>query len=251
LLDQIITESADASYERAISSGGSEEYYDRKKNRLNVLVGSIRQKSYDQLNICLKHQFYHIPLQRIQKQLSQIEYIALSQQIGNQSETGGVHYYSKVVDFKIVKRKEIREIPASQRRAEELYVRFDVEQWKEREIPIVPRGYGIQYHILTHWELFEQAVEIPELSLKSEEQYRLWRELRRVDQQLSVILKKKWLDKASDQEIEYQFMSATLKVNLASNQVLIQVGVKSSEVSIADVRYRPKKIMNIIERLKT
>jgi hypothetical protein len=44
-------------------------------------------------------------------------------------------------------------------------------------------------------------------------------------------------------------MSATLKVNLASNQVLIQVGVKSSEVSIADVRYRPKKIMNIIERL--
>lgn len=244
LLDQIITESADASYERAISSRGSEEYYDRKKNLLNVLVGSIRQKSYDQLNMCLKHQFYHIPLQRIQKQLSQIKRIALYQQQGNQSETGGIHFYSKVVDFKIVKRKEIREIPANQRRAEALYVRFDVEQWKEREIPIVPRGYGIQYHILTHWDLFEQAVEIPELSLKSEEQYRLWRELRRVDQQLSVILKKKWLDKANDQEIEYQFMSAKLKVNLENNKVLIQVGEKSKEVSIADLRYRPKKIMN-------
>jgi hypothetical protein len=145
--------------------------------------------------------------------------------------------------------KEIREIPVNQMRAEDLYVRFDVEEWMERDIPIVPRGYGIQYHILTHWDLFKQAVEIPELSLKSEEQYRLWRELRRVDQQLSVILKKKWLDKANDQEIEYQFMSATLKVNLASNQVLILVGVKSSEVSIADVRYRPKKIMNMIERL--
>jgi hypothetical protein len=72
-----------------------------------------------------------------------------------------------------------------------------------------------------------------------------------VDQQLSVILKKKWLDKANDQEIEYQFMSATLKVNLVSNLVLIQVEEKSSEVSIADVRYRPKKIMNIIERLKS
>lgn len=103
----------------------------------------------------------------------------------------------------------------------------------------------------THWDLFEQAVEIPELSLKSEEQYRLWRELRRVDQQLSVILKKKWLDKANDQEIEYQFMSATLKVNLASNQVLIKVGVKNNKVSIAELRYRPKKIMNIIERLKS
>jgi hypothetical protein len=190
-------------------------------------------------------------LQRIQKQLSQIEYIALYQQQGNQSETGGIHFYAKVKDFKIVKRKEIREIPANLRRAEDLYVRFDVTHWKEREIPIGPRGYGIQYHILTHWDLFEQAVEIPELSLKSEEQYLLWRELRRVDQQLSVILKKKWLDKVNDQEIEYQFMSATLKVNLASKQVLIQVGLKSSEVSISDVRYRPKKILNIMERFKT
>jgi hypothetical protein len=34
--------------------------------------------------------------------------------------------------------KEIREIPANQRRSEDLYVRFDVEQWREREIPIIP-----------------------------------------------------------------------------------------------------------------
>jgi hypothetical protein len=65
---------------------------------------------------------------------------------------------------------------------------------RNERFPLCQRDYGIQYHILTHWELFVQAVEIPELSLKSEEQYRLWRELRRADQQLSVISKKKWLD---------------------------------------------------------
>ncbi|WP_229704048.1 nuclease domain-containing protein [Caldalkalibacillus thermarum] len=201
LLEQLITETAEASFERATPVQGMEEFFTRKKAILNVLVGSLRRPSavtgYDQLSLCLRHRFYHIPLENVKHHLSHIEYVALYQQ-KRYYPPGGIIYYGKVKDFQIVRRREMKELPRRYQRDVRLYVRFNVEVWKKRKQPIEPRGYGGSSHLFTTWELFKKAVELPELTLKNEAQYRLWRELRRVDQNVRINLPRQWADQIKE-----------------------------------------------------
>lgn len=60
LLEEIIQDSPEKAYERSTRPRGTKEYYYNKFVGKNVLVGSLREPS--QLDMALKHQFYHMPL---------------------------------------------------------------------------------------------------------------------------------------------------------------------------------------------
>ncbi|MDQ0338769.1 putative component of viral defense system (DUF524 family) [Caldalkalibacillus uzonensis] len=143
LLDQLITETAEASFERATPVRGMSEFFARKKASLNVLVGSLRRprQGYDQLSLCLQHRFYHIPLELVQYHLSHIEYVALYQQ-KHDYPPGGILYYGKVKDFQIVRRREIKELPRRPEREARLYVRFNVQDWEREKSPLNRGGTG-------------------------------------------------------------------------------------------------------------
>lgn len=181
-LDEIIMDSPEKAYERSIRPRGTKSYYQNKLNGRNVMVGSLREKS--QLELALNHEFYHIPLENISdhKLLTQIEYVALYQSRSQFLSTGetGIHWYGKVVDWKVVRRKEITERPYRRGTEDRLYVKFTVEKWTKRDEPIVSGGRGIYTVLYTSKYMFDRAAEIAELKLETEEDLMQWREQRRL-----------------------------------------------------------------------
>ncbi|WP_343223518.1 restriction endonuclease-like protein [Paenibacillus solanacearum] len=180
-LDEIIMDSPEKAYERSTRPRGTKDYYRNKFTGKNVLVGSLREAS--QLDAALKYGFYHVPLANISdhKLLTQFEYVALYQSRGRFQANGdaGIHWYGKIADWKVIRRKEITERPARRGTEEQLYVKFTVEKWLKRERPIVPGGRGIYTLLYTSKYMFDRALEIAELKLETEEDLLQWREQRR------------------------------------------------------------------------
>lgn len=181
-LDEIILDSPENAYERAVRPKGSKEYYDNKYSGRNVLVGCMSRE--EQLEVTLNHKFYHTPLENIanHKILTQLEYVGLYQSkkfFGKSNEIVGVKYYGKINDWRIVKRGEITAIPSKHNPPDKLYVVFEIEQWETRNNLILPGGHGIRSIAFTSKYIFDRATEIAELKLENEEELRLWREARR------------------------------------------------------------------------
>ncbi|NGM83938.1 DUF2357 domain-containing protein [Paenibacillus sp. 7124] len=180
-LEEIIQDSPEKAFERSTRPRGTKEYYANKLAGKNVLVGSVRGP--DQVEIALKHSFYHVPLKNLSdvKILTQIEYVAMcqSRRKFNDPAKAGIHWVGKTADWKVLRRKEIREIPFRPGTGEELYVRFTVEKWMRRETPVALGGQGIYTVLYTSKYILDRAIEIAELRLETEEDLREWREKRR------------------------------------------------------------------------
>lgn len=181
-LDEIIMDSPEKAYERSTRPRGTKDYYVNKLSGKNVLVGSLRE--VQQLEDALHHKFYHVPLANVtdHKLLTQLEYVALYQSKKKFESHGGIgiHWYGKIIDWKVVRRGEITERPARQGTEEQLYVKFTVEEWIKRDTPIVPGGRGIYKLLYTTKYMFDRALEIAELKLDTEEDLKQWREERRL-----------------------------------------------------------------------
>lgn len=177
-LDEIIMDSPEKAYERSTRPRGTPEYYRNKFEGKNMLVGSLRNAS--QLEDALRFRFYHVPLANISdhKRLTQLEYVALYQ--SRKHKESGVHWYGRIVDWRVVRRKEIAERPARPGTEEHLYVKFMVEKWQRRKTPIVSGGQGIYRLLYTSKYIFDRAAEIAELRLETEEDIKQWREQRRI-----------------------------------------------------------------------
>ncbi|MBU3217349.1 hypothetical protein [Clostridium estertheticum] len=79
--------------------------------------------------------------------------------------------------IKVVKRNTIKDIPSE---SEEDYYVFKIEGWDKLCRKIEVRGYQVRRLIYTTEYLLHNVVIVTELCIKSKEEYRLWRELRRV-----------------------------------------------------------------------
>lgn len=198
-LDELIADSPEKAYERSTRPKGSLEYYHNKFEGMNVLIGPM--SSGDQLDVALQHLFYHTPLKQITDHslLTQLEYIAIYQSVGFYGRSGnretGIHVYGRIVDWKVLPRDQITEIPSSRGAVHELYVKFRVESWVKREQPIVSAGKGIHKVIFTSKYMFDRVLEIAELKLESEEQLQDWREKRRIGK-VKVDLDRELIDQA-------------------------------------------------------
>ncbi|WP_258171111.1 hypothetical protein [Paenibacillus sp. R14(2021)] len=198
-MDEIIQDSPEKAHERSMRPRGTKDYYKEKLSGQNVLVGSLRQ--VEQLDAALRYGFYHVPLENFTDHtlLSQLEYVALYQSIGKFQSSGleaGVHWYGRIRDWKVVRRHEIQELPARLGTEEKLYVKFTLEQWLKRATPIRPGGRGIYKLLCTSKYVFDRAVEIAELRLRTQEEITLWREKRRQGK-INVELNHEFVDLAS------------------------------------------------------
>ncbi len=175
-LDELINESAYSNFERAIESIGREEYLKEEYfNNRNVLVGSLKSK--EQLEVNLNKKFYHIPKKSINLGIHSIEYVALVQSKKEFGHEAGVYYYGKINEIKILKRSEITDIP---KLSEEIYYRFEIEEWKKLDRKIKVEGQSIRNIIYTSKYLLENSLTITELFIKSKDEFRLWKELKRL-----------------------------------------------------------------------
>lgn len=177
MLDALISDSPDSAFERATLPRGSEDKLAKTDwNRREVLVGALRNRG--QLEKCLKHKFYHVPAVRIGEPDLPIHYVAIYQSINLFGKEAGIRYYGEVIRCSLVKRREIREIPKN---SGEWYYRFEVKEWKEMNVPLVAKEIR-DFPFFTNMFLLQHCSEVPDLRIKTEEEYRLYTEIKRLSQ---------------------------------------------------------------------
>lgn len=142
----------------------------------DVLVGSFRNEA--QFRVCMEKNFYYIPADLIEEWDKPIHFVAAFQTPRMFRDQAGVRYYGKVLEERIVPRGSIHEVPQTHGTPKALYYRYEIEKWLPLETPILPRESAF-VRAFTNFFLLENAQYVPELLLGSEEEYRLYTELKR------------------------------------------------------------------------
>jgi len=177
MLDQLIADSPTSAFERTTLPRGIEAKLAKVDWSVrDVLIGTLGRKQ--QLNACLNHLFYHIPVARLRDSDFPIRYVAIYQSKTLFGAEAGIQYYGEVTKCIPVRRGEIAELPARPRTENELYYRFEVKEWKRLSKPIFAKEMGF-VRSFTNLFLLEHSAEVPELWIRSEEEYRLYSELKR------------------------------------------------------------------------
>ena len=177
MLDELISDSPESAFERATLPTGIEERLARVDwKRRDVLIGTLRSNA--QFEVCKAKNFYYISASLIKDADLPIHYVAMFQTPRIFSDRAGIHYYGKVLRTALVYRKNIKEVPQTHGNPDDLYYRFQIREWVPLSKPILPKEYGF-VHAFTNTFLLENAEYVPELLLKSEEEYRFYTELKR------------------------------------------------------------------------
>jgi uncharacterized protein len=204
-----------------------------------VLVGMVpREENY---HAHVQHCFYHIPVQRLKKGWQEAKYIALYPKKGAAPQNG-VTCYGKIVDVKIVKRSEIKELPKD---SQEDYVRFEVEAWHNLKEIIRPVDYGIAVYTLTTLNTLKQAKELPELFMKSPEEVALWRMLRRISNRVRITLDHRYLDQASGIQA-FRFKDVEIRVDSAAQVIRVISESTMNEIQMKVLREYPSRVFKEI-----
>ena len=125
-----------------------------------VLIGTVKSKKQFEINFSEK--FYHIPEAVVPKNMMPVEYIALYLPSGTfGDEDGCIRYYGKVSETKIVKRGEITSLPS--KNPEISYYKFEIEEWKKLEFPIIRECGGIYAKAFTSLEKLLSAKKLSDI----------------------------------------------------------------------------------------
>lgn len=178
MLDELISDSPESAFERATLPMGIEERLARVDwSRRDVLIGTLR--NHAQFQTCLEKKFYYIPQKLMSDTDLPIHYVAMFQTPRIFSNNAGIHYYGEVLRAALVRRKNIIEIPMRNGAdPEELYFQFLIREWIPLEKPILPKESGFVREF-TNMFLLENSEFVPELLIRSEEEYRFYMELKR------------------------------------------------------------------------
>ncbi len=125
-----------------------------------VLIGTVKNKKQFEINFSEK--FYHIPAAIVPKNMLPLEYIALYLPSGTfGDEDGCIRFYGKISEAKIIKREEIENIPSKNYGMD--YYRFEVEEWKRLENPIIRECGGIYAKVFTSLEKLLSATKLSDI----------------------------------------------------------------------------------------
>lgn len=142
----------------------------------DVLIGSFRNGA--QFQACMEKNFYYIPAYLVEEWDRPIHFIAAFQTPRMFRDRAGIHFYGRVRKEEKVSRSSIREVPQTHGNPEDPYYRYEIEAWLPLQKPILPKESAF-VRAFTNLFLLEKAQYIPELLLDSEEEYRLFVELKR------------------------------------------------------------------------
>lgn len=203
-LSQLIEDSPESAFERGSKQAGAYEHLqDIDFAERNVMIGSLYNKRQLQLN--LKHRFYQIPMNNIATDREKIEYVALyEQKYVSEDGSGRIAYYGKVKNCTKRKRKDFAHIiPVTRNNPDEEYYFFTVESWQRLKKPMRPKGYGVATRMYTNLYLLEHGDYLPELFIRSKEEYRLLVELKRITEKYCVEPLKKFADEGAVVRFQY------------------------------------------------
>lgn len=236
-LDELIKESAYSSFERSLGQSGKEEYLKEEYfNKREILVGSL--SDYNQLETCLKNKFYHTKAKNINLSKNNISTIAIAQSKRLFKDDAGVRYYGKVKKIDIISRNKIREIPKN---SEEIYIRFEIEEWFELKEPIRVKGFQTRGIMYTTKFLLNNAKTVSELGIKTESQFRIWTEFTRIYKNIETIDKKSHIQGFQINDSDVYVKDDIIKIITSDAEVI--------ERNLEEFKSSPKKLISEIENL--
>ena len=234
MLDALIADSPDSAFERATLPRGIEDKLAKIDwNQRDVLVGALRNRA--QWDTCLKYKFYHIPASKIRDADLPIHYVAIYQSINIFGREAGIRYYGEVTKTSAVKRRDIREIPKN---SDEAYYRFEIKEWKELNIPLVAKEVR-DFPFFTNMFLLQHCPDVPDLHISSEEEYRLYIEVRRLANDASV--------NETDAEPGFKYDDKTIIME-NGDIVVLKDGTKIEQISIETFMRKPRESMRVIAK---
>ena len=234
MLDALIADSPDSAFERATLPRGIEDKLAKIDwNQRDVLVGALRNRA--QLDTCLKYKFYHIPASKIRDADLPIHYVAIYQSINIFGREAGIRYYGEVTKTSAVKRRDIREIPKN---SDEAYYRFEIKEWKELNIPLVAKEVR-DFPFFTNMFLLQHCPDVPDLHISSEEEYRMYIEVRRLANDASV--------NETDAEPGFKYDDKTIIME-NGDIVVLKDGTKIEQISIETFMRKPRESMRVIAK---
>lgn len=234
MLDALIADSPDSAFERVTLPRGIEDKLAKIDwNQRDVLVGALRNRA--QLDACLKYKFYHIPASKIKDADLPIHYVAIYQSINIFGREAGIRYYGEVTKTSAVKRRDIREIPKN---SDEAYYRFEIKEWKELNIPLVAKEVR-DFPFFTNMFLLQHCPDVPDLHISSEEEYRLYIEVRRLANDASV--------NETDAEPGFKYDGKTIIME-NGDIVVLKDGTKIEQISIETFMRKPRESMRVIAK---
>lgn len=185
LLTKLVGESDASVFERTILPKGIEDRLEKVDwSEENVLVGSLSSK--EQWNDCFSKNYYYIPAESLNAEYHQVQYIAIYQSKKLFGEDAGILYYGEVVETSTVARKAINDLGGRTHPEAKCY-RFAIKKWLrlskkiefEKEWVYRPR-YSNSFLLQNSKSTFEL------FNIRSEADYRLVYELRRIQENLQV-----------------------------------------------------------------
>ncbi|WP_433747844.1 DUF2357 domain-containing protein [Falsibacillus pallidus] len=170
-----------------------------------VLIATISDtKVYEEFK---RNKYVEIEVVGLRKDWQKSVYAALyvTSEVSKETRAeNGIQFYGRVQDVKVLEGK----------------VRFEIESWMLLKKAIHPVGYGIQSHLVTTLSLLEQAEELPELFMKSGEEIKLWRMLRRLNSRVRTSLDDTAVDFARKIQA-YQIGHVEVLLNAQNEQIEI------------------------------
>lgn len=237
MLNQLIADSSASAFERATLPRGVEAKLAKVDwSTQDVLIGTLSSTS--QLGICLRHRFYHIPAERLKDDDFPIRYIAIYQSKRLFGSEAGVRYYGEVTKCIPVHRDKIAEIPARPGTANNPYYRFEIKEWKVLSKPITAKEIGF-VRSFTNLFLLEHSAEVPELWLRSEEEYRLYSELKRAVNDTAI----------NDEENNLGFRFGSFTLMFENGQILLSKGKQIfAKYAISEFSKRPNAVFRQMQK---
>lgn len=192
-----------------------DEYDDHGKfEHLNVMIGNVKNKEH--LKVYKENRFYHIPVSELKEVRESVEYIAFYQSIESFKEEAGIRYYGKIKEWKEYKRKECTELKARVGTEDDIYLRIDLEYIKEVD-NITPIQRGTRIVNYTTLYLLKNSENTHELKVGSSLELQVYKILKKVAREKSVIIKKVDRDKGTktnrkDRVREYIMGNVTIEI---------------------------------------
>ncbi len=150
----------------------------------NVLI--VKLDSKEQLEEAIKYGEIRFTKQKLSKGWHEARYLALYQPKHLFEKENGIYQYAKLKNVDVFQKDD------------KMMVECNVEPWKTLKGPIKPVHYGISHSIVTTLQHLQDADELPELFMKTDEHKQLWKMLRRFTKQVRVNLDQNVIDEASN-----------------------------------------------------
>ena len=237
MLDQLISDSPTSAFERTTLPRGIEAKLAKVDWSVrDVLIGTL--SSRQQLNVCLNHRFYHIPAARLKDSEFPVRYVAIYQSKILFGAEAGVQHYGEVTKCIPVRRGEITELKARPGTENELYYRFEIKEWKRLSKPIAAKEMGF-VKSFTNLFLLEHSAEMPELWIRSEEEYRLYSELKRAVNDTTI----------NDEDNNLGFNFGNFTITFDDGQILAAKGAQVfAQYAISDFSRSPNAVFRQMQK---